>query len=271
MKSLFSILVFLTLLAPGINAQGDSSFSRIRTLNESLQDIAVDNLDNLYLLRASGQLKKVSPQGDSLAVFNDVRRYGPVTQIDVSNPLRVLLYYQNFSTVLILDRFLNVRSTLDLRRSNILQVRAICLAYDNNIWLYDEIENKLKKVDENGKVLMETPDFRLLFGEAPVPESITEQDQLVYLYDKKLGIYVFDYYGALKNKILIQGWDNLRVAGNSIWGTKGDSLYRYRKDLFRVYDQPLPKQFTPFQKLLFTPSRIYVMKKEELGIYNYTD
>ena len=264
-RSLLGILLLLGVL--GLRAQGDSAFRLLRTLNESVQDMAVDNLDNLYLLRASGQLKKVGPAGDSLAVFNDLRRYGSVTRIDVSNPLRVLVYYANFSTVLVLDRFLNVRTTLDLRKSNILQVNAICLSYDNNIWLYDEIEHKLKKVDEAGKILVETPDFRLIFGEAAAPELITDQDGLVYLYDRKMGIYVFDYYGALKNKILIQDWDNLRIAGNSVWGTQNGTLYRYRKDLFRVYDQPLPKVFSPFEKLLFTPSRIYVMKTDQLGIY----
>ncbi len=267
MNKVLTIFLLVMLLSPASRSQADSSFHLLRTIPETLEDMAVDNLDNLYLLRVSGQLKKTGPQGDSLAVFNDLRRYGPVSKIDVSNPLRVLLYYQNFSTVLILDRFLNVRTTLDLRKSNILQVNAICLSYDNNIWLYDEIEHKLKKVDENGKVLMETPDFRLIFGEAAAPELITDQDGLVYLYDRNLGVYVFDYYGALKNKIIIQGWDNLRVAGQSIWGTKGNMLYRYRKDLFRVYDQPLPKAFSPFEKLLFTPSRIYVMKKDQLAIY----
>lgn len=267
MKKTLLLAGFLLSSLIFIRAQKDTFFFPIRTIHESFQDMAVDNLDNLYLLRSSGQLKKLGPQGDSLAVFNDLRRYGSVSSIDVSNPLRVLVYYQNFSTVLILDRFLNVRSTLDLRKSNIFQARAVCLSYDNNIWLYDEIENKLKKVDENGKLLMETPDFRLIFGEAAVPESITDQDGLLYLYDRNLGIYVFDYYGALKNKIIIQGWDNLRVAGKSIWGTKGNTIYQYRKDLFRVYDQPLPSAFVPYEKLYFTPSRLYVMKKDGLEIY----
>ena len=37
---------------------------------------------------------------------------------------------------------------------------------------------------------------------APSPQKIFDQDKYVYLYDST-GVYVFDYYGALKNKILI--------------------------------------------------------------------
>ena len=68
-----------------------------------------------------------------------------LAQIDVSNPMRVLLYYKDFSTIVILDRFMTNRSTIDLRKQDIFQVEAVCLSYDNKIWVYDEFEHKLKK------------------------------------------------------------------------------------------------------------------------------
>jgi len=42
-----------------------------------------------------------------------------VAQLDVTNPLRVLLYYKDFSTIVILDRLLSNRSTIDLRKQDI--------------------------------------------------------------------------------------------------------------------------------------------------------
>src|SRR5690606_8719643 len=120
---------------------------------------------------------------DSPAIFNDVKRFGQASLIDVSNPLKVLLYYENFSSIVMLDRFLNVRNSIDLRKQNIFQVKAIGQSYDNKIWLYDEVNNRLKKIDEDGKLLLETPDFRQLFDEAPSPQYIFDKDQFVYLYD----------------------------------------------------------------------------------------
>ena len=38
-------------------------------------DFQVDNLGNIYMLTPDNLLKKYSGSGDSLAVFNDVRRY----------------------------------------------------------------------------------------------------------------------------------------------------------------------------------------------------
>jgi hypothetical protein len=91
------------------------------------------------------------------------------------------------------------RSTIDLRKQDIFQVEAVCLSYDNKIWLYDEFEHKLKKIDEDGKLLFATTDFRQLFDEAFSFTSICDQDGYLYLYDKNKGVYVFDYYGTLKN------------------------------------------------------------------------
>ncbi len=122
-----------------------------------------------------------------LAVFNNVRRFGKVYSIDVSNPLKVLLYYKDFGTIVTLDRFLNERSTLDLRKQNLLQVRAIGQSYDNNIWIFDELEVKLKKIGDDGRIIDQSNDFRLIFDSTPSPDYIIDQDKFVYLYDSQKG------------------------------------------------------------------------------------
>ena len=103
------------------NAQTDSLFAPFKKIKGDIAAFAADNFDNLYLLNSYDQLKKIDANGDSVAVFNNVRRYGKVAQLDVTNPLRVLLYYKDFSTVVILDRLLSVRSTIDLRKQDVFQ------------------------------------------------------------------------------------------------------------------------------------------------------
>ena len=194
------ILLILLIILQGqiIHAQADSAFRLIRFIKGDILGFTVDNLDNIYILNSRNQVKKLNSNGDSVAAFNDVKRYGKATLLDVSNPLKLLLYYKDFATVVVLDRFLNVVNTIDLRKQNIFQAKAIGQSYDNKIWVYDELENKLKKIDEDGTMLLETPDFRQLFGQAPVPQKIFDQDKLVYVYDSSQAIFVFDYYGTLK-------------------------------------------------------------------------
>jgi hypothetical protein len=245
----------------------DSTFRTVKKVKGDIVAFAADNLDNIYLLNSSDQLKKLGPAGDSIAVFNNVRKYGKIAQMDVSNPLRVLLYYKDFSTIVVLDRLLNIRSTIDLRKQEIFQVPALSLSYDNKIWLYDEFEHKLKKIDEDGKLLFATTDFRQLFDEAFSFSSIFDESGYVYLYDKNKGVYVFDYYGTLKNIINFTGYDKFKVAGKYIFGTRNDSLFRYQTTTFLSQDVKLPLAFQKAISIYFTATKAYALKKDELEIY----
>jgi hypothetical protein len=252
-----------------IKAQSDSFFKLIKTISGDIVDFTVDNLDNIYLLNSHNQLKKLNANGDSVAVFNDVKKYGQLALIDVSNPLKVLLYYKDFSIIVMLDRYLNVRNSIELRKQNIFQVKAIGQSYDNKIWLYDEVESKLKKIDEDGKLLLETPDFRQLFGQAPSPQKIFDEDKYVYLYDSSQGIFVFDYYGTLKNNLLITHWDNLKVAGKFIFGSRKDTLYRYQISTLLTDEWKMPEQIYHSRAFNFTSTRLYALKKDGVEIYTF--
>jgi hypothetical protein len=84
-------------------AQSDSGFQFIKTIDGNISYFNVDNLDNIYFI-VNNQLKKINANGDSVAVFNDVKKFGNPSYIDVTNPLKALLYYKNYSTVVVLDR-----------------------------------------------------------------------------------------------------------------------------------------------------------------------
>src|SRR5829696_3373684 len=178
MKYCFTIgfLLFLTLYP---KAQKDS-FLLVRTYQGDIAFAAMDNLENLYIISSTGQIKKFSPAGDSMGLYNQVRNFGKLYSLDVSNPLKLLLFYKDFSTVVVLDRFLANVSAIDLRKHGILQPGAIGLSYDNNIWVFDEWDNKLKRINEQGNRLLETADFRSIFNEGLSPQKIINDNGLVY-------------------------------------------------------------------------------------------
>ena len=128
------------------HAQSDSAFQFIKTIKGGFTYFNVDNLDNVYLITENNQLKKLNEHGDSVAVFNDVKLYGNPSSIDVTNPLKTLLYYKNFSTVVVLDRLLTVRNNINFRKQNIFYVNNVTLSYDNFIWIFDEKILNLKRL-----------------------------------------------------------------------------------------------------------------------------
>jgi len=119
------VLVFIFIFPCYVKAQNESPHKLISMIRGDIVDFAVDNLDNVYVLASTDQLKKYNAAGDSVAVFNNVKKFGKLSTIDVSNPLKVLLYYKDFSTIVVLDRLLAIRNTIDLRKQNIFQVNAL--------------------------------------------------------------------------------------------------------------------------------------------------
>ncbi len=228
----------------------------------------VDMLNNLYLVTAGNQLKKLNPSGDSLAVFNDVKKYGNPTLLDVSNPLKVLLYYKNFSTVVILDRLLSPRNSINFRQQQIFSVKAIGTSYDNNIWLFDEQDMKLKKIDEAGKLLSETTDWRLIMDEVPAPVRIIDANNFVYLYDPEKGFYIFDYYGTFKNNLPLKAWANVSISTTGLSGFSGNQYFNYPLQSLSLKTYQLPGFLQDYQNIRAMNGKLYLLKHDGVSIYS---
>ena len=224
-------------------------------------------LDNIYLITAGNQLKKLNSNGDSVAVFNDVKKYGNPSYIDVNNPLKILVYYKNYSTVVILDRLLTQRNTINLRKQNIFSVKAIATSYDNNIWVFDEQDLKLKKINEEGNLIQESTDMRQLVDAVPSPQQIIDNDNLVYLYDDKKGFYIFDYYGALKNTIPFLNWTDVAISGNKLMGFSEKKLFSYQLSSLNLKTYQLPAFFGDYDAIKAVNGKIYLLRKDAVEIY----
>ena len=229
--------------------------------------VEVDVLDNIYLVNHNYQLKKIDGKGDSVGVFNDVKRYGNPSYIDVSNPFKVLVYYKNFSTAVILDRQLTARNTINFRKQNIFSVKAITTSYDNNIWLFDEQDFKLKKINDEGKVLLESTDMRQLVDSVPSPVQVTDSDDFVYLYDPAKGFYVFDYYGALKNNLPFRNWSSVSVAKNKLYGFDSSTLYSYELNSLDLKKYAIPSFFAQAKSVRAMNGKVYMLTDAGLVVY----
>lgn len=243
------------------------SFKLERIIPGMFNFMDVDVLNNLYLVTASNQLKKINARGDSMGVFNDVKKYGNPSLIDVTNPLKVLLYYKNYATVVILDRFLSQRNSINFRQQNIFRVKAIATSYDNNIWVFDEQGMNLKKINEEGAMLQESTDWRQLMNEVPSPEIIIDHNQFVYLYDPQKGFYIFDYYGTFKNNLPFLHWENVSVQANRLSGFTNNQFFTYELQTLNLKTYNLPGSFKDYSGIRAMNGKIYLLKKDGIEIY----
>lgn len=265
---IYRLLIWI-LLMPSLAVAQETNFKFSSTIEGVFNDFYVDNLGNIILLNENGQLKKISASGDSIAVFNNVRKYGKVHSVDVSNPLKILLFFRDFSTIVVLDRFLNSRAVIDLRKNSLYQVGTIAQSYDNNVWIYDDQEAKLKRIGEDGRIIDQSTDLRLILDSIPNPQYIIDQDKQLYLYDPQMGVYIFDYYGALKRRLPFTGWKDFAVINHTVFGRDEQYLYRYEPGSLNLKQYRLPSSFKGSKKIVVGLGKIYQLTSKGIMIYDY--
>src|SRR5262249_14121190 len=145
--------------------------------------------------------------------------------------------------------------------------KAVGLAYDNNVWVYDELDARLKRIGDDGSLVDQTTDFRQLFDSVPDPTVIHDQGGLVYLYDTTKGVYIFDHYGALKTHMILTGWQDFDVIDKNLLGRGERQFYRYQTGTLDLKEEPIPDEYRDALRIHITPGTIYVLKKTGLEVY----
>ncbi len=104
------------------------------------QFVGADELGNLFFMENQAFFRK---SGSRIFSFSNVD-LGEISAVDMGNPFKILLFYQDFNSVIILDNNLNELSqrldfTGETQFNNVLFVGN---SSQNNIWLYAD-DNKL--------------------------------------------------------------------------------------------------------------------------------
>lgn len=278
MKILYSIFICLFCMlcsfkskAQEISSQridlDSNSFLLEKTIPGNYKYFNVDILNNIYVINKQNRLKKINENGDSVSVFNNIVQYGIPDFIDVSNPFKILVYYQRFATIVTLDRWLNLRNQVNLKSKNIISTHAMAASYDNNIWIFDEQNFKIKKCNDQMEMMLESIDLNLLTEKTPKPTLIVSTEKNVYLYDENEGFYIFDAYANYKTHLPLLHWKNISVNKNTIYGFVNQSLFSYSLESLTLNEYNLPVNISSFNSIRVVNGRLYLLKKDGIQIF----
>ena len=233
----------------------------------SFNNFNVDAIGNIYLITPTDQLKKIKSDGTLVAVYNDVKRFGKISAIDVHNPLKILVYYKNYSAIVALDKLLSFRNQIELKPLQIFDVNAAATAYDNSIWIYDEQNFKIKKLDDKGLLLLEFADLRTLFDIAPSAEKLIDEDNQLYLIDQEQGVFVFDYYGAFSRLIPIKDLSDITIEKNYLIGFRDNIMEVVQLKNLTSKKYTLPTLAEKTKAFKFINNKLYILTQTSLNIY----
>ena len=106
--------------------------------------VGFDGLKNFYYIKNNVFFKENQ---------NDIWEYknfslGKITRVDLHNPLKIMLFYENFNTIVLLDNQLNEAQKINFAEINIpVLVTATGIASQNRLWIYDSLTQQVGLFD----------------------------------------------------------------------------------------------------------------------------
>ena len=169
------------------------SFILVKSIQAKPRAVTDDDLGNIYILNTANTLEKYDSTGRLVTQYTN-QRLGRATYIDATNPMRPLLWYQDFQTIVFLDRNLTEMGMLRLSEIGFQQVACIGISSDGNIWIYDSNTFKLSKLTPDGKPLFESPSMNQLESPPSNPDALIECNDRVVLSDHQKRVWIFDLF-----------------------------------------------------------------------------
>jgi hypothetical protein len=261
MHNIFCLLLtFLTLPALGTEVK------LLRAIPITARMMTIDDLGNIYVIKNDNSLLRLTEGGDSSFFYRSVQN-GEIGSIDATNPLKILLYYPAYSKVVILDMNLALKNELDLRKLNIPASAEVALSADGNLWIYDQFNARLHKIDEQLNEVKSSNDLRQELGVVPTPSFMVERNWRLFLSDTARGIFTFDRYGSYINTLSILGVKDLQVFGDQLVYRRGDSLFSW--NLSKVISNVLiiPGRENSILDVAILRDKLFVLYADKLVLY----
>ncbi len=260
--------VSLILLVIVLSSFTGDQFTLIKKIPVKALFITSDKLGNCYVVTENNQVTKYNSQGIEEANFSN-KNLGKLKWVDATNPLKVLLFYSDFNQITIVDNKLSVRTQVALRELNILQPLLVCTSVNDGLWIYDQQDFQLKRLDMDLKLIQESGNIIQITGLEIKPTQLVEENNYLYLNNPATGILIFDLFGTYYKTIPIKGISSIQVVGDDLFYYKDTGLTRYNLNTLQEINIPLPEIA---DSLILTvriePPKIYLLKQQELNIYS---
>lgn len=190
------------------------------------QIVEIDNLGKVFVVDQRNVITNYKQDNTKLYEYAN-KRTGLVSTLDVSNPLKVLAFYDDFNRIKILDNTLSEINDIDLN-ATYQDVSAAGMANDGNVWIYDAVRFRLVKISENGNKLLESSNVND-FGISDVKiNGIRDKGNYVVMVDPAKGIFIFDNLGQYVTRYEVRD-------GILSWQFDGGQILYYTKTGLKSY------------------------------------
>ncbi len=223
-----------------------------------------DNLGNAYTVKGH-EIFKYLPNGKLFNRYSNLM-LGNITSVDATNPLKLLLFYKDFSKIQFLDNQLaENRGVISLQDLGLEQSTLACISFDNGFWVYDQISFSLIRFNQAFDKVQEARNINQNIGYEPQPNFLVESGEWVYLNNPETGILVFDIFGTYFKTIPMKSLNSFQIEAENLLYFKEGKLLSYNLKTLQEAEVQLPQD--EIQMLRVEKEKLMILTKENLKVY----
>lgn len=262
------LIIFIQVLVSTFVLHGQT-LTKVKSLqlDHSAVNASTDRQGNLYIASSNGDIDRYDKDAILSYHFSPDKK-GNATLIEAWQGLRTFVFYHDFQQYLFLDRFLNNSVSYDIGNGLSTYYELGTIAGDNNLWLIDQQELTLKKLDiEINEFLSETP---LNFNLDPDNFELTfmrEYQNLLFISDKSSGILVFDNLGNYLESLGVLGLNHFSFSGNELLGLNGSGDKVKLIDVYTKKEREISLPDPSYQFVFMENSRLYCIAAKRIDIF----
>ena len=257
-------LFLLLLITAFIYSFQDAGLKLHKSIPVQASYFTTDHLENAYVIKED-VLQKYDTTGKVFKTFTN-KSLGRITSVDASNPLKLLLFYKDFSQIIFLDNMLSMSADLvKLADLGFEQTQLACSSHNSGLWLYNLQNFELIRLDQNLAITQRTGNITQITGLAINPNFLIQYNNMVYLNSPSTGILVFDVYGTYYKNIPIKGLTSFQVRDESIFYFSNKELKSF--DMKKLSEENYTISDSSATMIRPEKDRLFLLKKNSLEIY----
>ncbi len=218
--------------------------------------IGVDEFKSLYFIKDNTFYKKETRKTYQFTDFS----LGDITSVDILNPLKIVLFYQDTNTTVVLDNTLSEIRQINFNQiSEFRTVQYATTAIDRNLWIYNLDLQQLELFDYNRN--------EVIASSIPISEAVLQQKSnynFCWLQTKD-GIQKYNIYGSLMNDYSIPYILTFAEKNGNLVIATTESLSYLAKG--RVEPEPIQLPKFDVKQLYLDIENLYIYDGEMLHLY----
>lgn len=241
-----------------------SQWKEIGQIDITANQISFDEFGNQYYT-SNNTLYKCDSKGNVLKTYSN-SFLGNIHSFDVSDPLRLLLFFSDFNQIVYLDnRLSELRAPISLDDLELYEANAVCASHRGGFWTYISGNNKLMRFNNN--LQLEQENYIITDKEIKTEHvQLIETSYYLFLVLPPDGIFIYDGLGSFVKKLPSENVRFVHSENQKMFFTEKDkiNIYDFRTGKIETFELPI----TEISGMSFNNDKLYLIDNKMIKIFS---